>query len=159
MKQKDLKRFVKILREKRLSIMDDLGLLESQSMNTTSADSSGDNIYSDHMPDLGSAAIEREKAFMFASRDGVYLGQLDAALKRIEDGSFGNCRVCCDEIPNARMEAVPTTTLCISCKESSQRNGRPHLRRCGCIQRTSGQQGTLPPFCAGNSSLVQRCTP
>ena len=124
MKKKDLKRFKEQLHEIRLSIMDDLGLLESQSMKTTSADSSGDLIYSDHMPDLGSATIEREKAFMFASRDGVYLGQLEAALKRIEDGSFGICRVCEHEIPEARMEAVPTTTLCIPCKESSQQNGR-----------------------------------
>ena len=109
--------FKRMLEEKRVSIMHDLGLLETHSMNTTSAESSGDQIYSDHMPDLASDAMEREKAFMFASRDGVYLGQLEKALRRLEDGSYGVCRLCDVSIPRARLEAVPTTEICVSCKE------------------------------------------
>lgn len=118
----DLDYFRRLLEEKRISITKDLGLLQSHSMKATSADSSGDLIYSDHMPDLGSDAIEREKAFLFASRDGNYLSQLEDAMKRIEDGSFGVCRACGKKIPKERMEAVPTTTICVPCKETAHRH-------------------------------------
>ena len=96
--------------------MEDLGLLEELSMNETSANSSGGLIYSDHMPDMGSDAMEREKAFLFASRDGAYLAQLEDALKRIQEGTFGICRECSEKIPADRLEAVPTTTICVPCK-------------------------------------------
>lgn len=116
----DLDYFRRVLEVKQKSILDDLGLIETYSMKTTSAESSGDQIYSDHMPDLGSDAMEREKAFMFASRDGAYLEQLDRALTRIQDGSYGVCRVCGVDIARARLEAVPTTRICVSCKEKEQ---------------------------------------
>ncbi len=122
--QESLKHFKQLLGEKRRSIMEDLGQIEEQSMNTTSADSSGSLIYSDHMPDLGSDAIEREKAFYFASRDGDYLAQLEASLKRIQDGIFGKCRSCEKEIPRERLEAVPTTTICVPCKLKLQKEER-----------------------------------
>jgi RNA polymerase-binding protein DksA len=118
MDQNDRDYFKQILKEKRNEIRNDLGVLESHSMNNTAAESSGDLIYSDHMSDLGSASMEREKAFMFASRDGAYLGQVDQAIQRLEDGTYGICRVCKIEILKARLEAVPTTKICVSCKEA-----------------------------------------
>ena len=118
MEENDRKYFKQILVDKRNEIRNDLGVLESHSMNSTSADSSGDLIYSDHMSDLGSASMDREKAFMFASRDGAYLEQLEQAIKRLEDGTYGVCRVCDIQIPKARLEAVPTTKICVSCKEA-----------------------------------------
>ena len=102
MTEQELEHFRGMLAEIRLSIMRDLGLLETRSMQITTADASGGPIYSDHMPDLGSDSIEREKAFMFASRDGVYLSQLEAALTRIKDKTFGVCRVCEKSIPLER---------------------------------------------------------
>lgn len=114
----DLEHFKRLLEEKRLSIMRDLGLLETRSMSTTTVDASGGPVYSDHMPELGSDAIEREKAFLFASRDGAYLAQVEEALKRIQAGTFGVCRACGKPIPKERMEAVPTTTICVPCKEA-----------------------------------------
>ncbi|MFT5366853.1 MAG: DnaK suppressor protein [Candidatus Latescibacterota bacterium] len=113
-----LAQFKVLLEEKYLSISQDLGDLQSQSLKKTAADSSGDLAYSDHMGELGSSAMEREKAFMFAARDGVYLNQLEKALDRIKDGTFGLCRVCGCDIPIARLEAVPTTKVCVPCKES-----------------------------------------
>lgn len=116
MTEEELEHFRTLLAEKRLEIMRDLGVLEEHSMNETSANSSGGLIYSDHMSDLGSDAMEREKAFLFASRDGAYLAQLEKALARIKGGTFGDCRECSQEIPVGRLEAVPTTTVCVPCK-------------------------------------------
>lgn len=118
MNQIEIDYFRQIILTKLGEIRDDLGVLESHSMKQTSAESSGDLIYSDHMSDLGSATMEREKAFMFASRDGAYLGQLEKAIQRLDDGTYGICRVCEIEIPKVRLEAVPTTRICVSCKEA-----------------------------------------
>jgi len=93
-------------------------------MKTTSAESSGDLTYSDHMAELGNSAMEREKAFLFASRDGAYLAQIEAALKRIENDTFGKCRACDCDIPLARLEAVPTTQICVPCKEAEHAQPR-----------------------------------
>ncbi len=117
MTKRDLAYFKHLLEDKRAAILQDLGTLQSQSMKVTAAASSGDLTYSDHMPDLGSATMEREKAFLFASRDGAYLEQIDAALARIENRTFGVCRVCKSPIPRPRLEAVPTTKICVPCKE------------------------------------------
>ncbi len=46
---------------------------------------------------------------------------IDAALKRIEDGSFGICESCEEPISIKRLEARPETTLCIRCKEDQER--------------------------------------
>ncbi len=118
MEQHDRDYFKQILVDKRDEIRNDLGVLESHSMKKTSAESSGDLIYSDHMSDMGSAAMDREKAFLFASRDGAYLEQLEKAIERIDDGTYGVCRVCSTEIPKVRLEAVPTTKIGVSCKEA-----------------------------------------
>ena len=122
MTDKDLKYFEKLLETKRTSIVKDLGTLQSHSMQITSAESSGDLTYSDHMPDLGNSTMEREKAFLFAARDGAYLDQIEAALMRIKNHKFGVCRTCKTPIPRARLEAVPTTEVCVPCKEKQNKS-------------------------------------
>ena len=124
MTKQEAAHYRRLLEEKRTAIMQDLGLIETHSMKATSADSSGDLVYSDHMSELGSDAMEREKAFLFASRDGTYISQLEDALRRIDEGTLGVCRECGKEIPKERMEAVPTTTICVPCKEADQRQQR-----------------------------------
>ena len=63
MTDRDLEYFKNLLETKRTSIVKDLGTLQSHSMQITSAESSGDLTYSDHMPDLGNSTMERERPF------------------------------------------------------------------------------------------------
>lgn len=67
--------------------------------------------------EFGTDTMNREQTSMFLARFEKYLQQIDAALERIEDGTYGICRVCGKEIDEARLRAVPTTTICISCKQ------------------------------------------
>ena len=122
MTDQELDYFKNLLETKRTSIVKDLGTLQSHSMQITSAESSGDLTYSDHMPDLGNSTMEREKAFLFAARDGAYLDQIEAALTRIQKREFGWCRVCKAPIPRERLEAVPTTEVCVPCKEKQNKS-------------------------------------
>lgn len=125
MYKKDLKYFEKLILEKRAALLEDLEHIEDNSMSTTPQDSSGDlSAYSYHMADQGTDTMEREKAFMFASRGGKFLDHLDAALERIRGGSFGVCQKCGEEIGRERLEAVPHATMCIRCKSAEQSQNR-----------------------------------
>ena len=122
----DLKKYKELLLAKRKEILSEMGIMESQ-VGTTIKESTGDlSSYSYHMADQGTDSMEREMAFMLASKSGRLLYHIDEALGRIEDGSYGLCFVCKKPISNARLEAVPHARLCIDCKsaEEEKKNGR-----------------------------------
>ncbi len=121
MKKKDLDHFREILRKKREDITKNMEYLRSVVLDQNSQEASGDHsAYSFHMADQGTDAMEREKAFLFASRDEKYLKQIEAAYERIDNGTFGVCRVCGNDIGFERLEAVPTTTICYECKANNK---------------------------------------
>ena len=66
-------------------------------------------------------ASRQEEIRVLISRQVKILEHLDAALKRMDEGKYGLCLGCGRRIPSTRLEAVPHTQLCISCKESGIR--------------------------------------
>ncbi len=84
-------------------------------------ETSGENSYSYHMADEGSACNENEKSYIIASIGGSLLEDLDDALNRIEEGTYGQCVICEKEINSKRLEALPYATLCIECKAQQER--------------------------------------
>jgi RNA polymerase-binding protein DksA len=117
MNAQKLEYFKKHVLKKREEIGKNLDYLKNVVLEETTKEGSGElTAYSFHMADQGTDAMEREKAFMFASRDEKFLKQLDEALLRIDNGTFGVCRTCGKDIGDERMEAVPTTTICFDCK-------------------------------------------
>ncbi len=112
----DLKYFKGIITEKRKEILEELAILKESMMDVTTGEYASENsTYSTHM-EQGTDAMEREKTFLFASREGKFLNYLDDALKRIDKGTYGFCINCGKLIPKARLEAVPHAQLCIECK-------------------------------------------
>jgi len=96
--------------------------LRSTIVDATTKDATGDaSNYSFHMADQGTDAMEREKSFMFAARDEKYLKQLNDALARIENGTYGICRKTGKLISRERLEAVPTTTISVQAKKDEQK--------------------------------------
>lgn len=83
---------------------------------------SQDAVYSVHMADAGTDSYEREKGFHFMNRESDYHKSLTKALERIEDGSFGVCKICEGLIPEERMLEVPNATKCVQCKEKEKLN-------------------------------------
>jgi DnaK suppressor protein len=67
-------------------------------------------------------AAERELAIRNLDRESQLLRSVRAALQRIEEGSFGICLHCEEEISPKRLAAVPWTSLCIQCQEQADRN-------------------------------------
>lgn len=112
----ELARFKEIIIEKRKEILEELETLKASMMDVTTGEYVTENsTYSLHM-EQGTDTMEREKTFLFASREGKFLNYLDDALKRIEKGEYGFCSDCGMLIDKERLEAVPHAQLCIKCK-------------------------------------------
>lgn len=121
MNAKDLKHFEERLLEERNRLLSDMEQHENSS-NLTQRDASGDlSAYSFHMADLGTDAMEREKRFLFASRDSRLLYHIDQALERVHRGNYGSCETCGQEIAHGRLEVVPHARLCLPCKEKEEK--------------------------------------
>ncbi len=81
----------------------------------------GQELESPHSSDWEENATEREGDEVMESLGAAGLNeirQIKAALKRIEDGEYGECLRCGEEIPAARLEIVPHTPLCGDCAKS-----------------------------------------
>jgi RNA polymerase-binding protein DksA len=121
LKKADLKKYEKLLLDKRKKLVDELGLMRKTSLDSTSKENSGDlSAYSYHMADQGTDAMEREKAFLFASKSGRLLYHIDEALRRLRAGKYGICVECGKPITASRLKAVPHARMCIKCKEAEE---------------------------------------
>ena len=87
---------------------------------TNLSDQSGENNYRDHMADQGTATFERELDIVFEENERDTLDAVRAAIARVDAGTYGTCLRCGADIPAARLSAVPTATLCITCKEAEE---------------------------------------
>ena len=112
----ELSHFKELIVEKRKEILEELETLKASMMDVQTGEYVTENsTYSLHM-EQGTDTMEREKTFLFASREGKFLNYLDDALKRIEKGEYGFCIDCGSLIDKERLEAVPHAQLCIKCK-------------------------------------------
>jgi RNA polymerase-binding protein DksA len=123
--EKDFKEFEQRLLAERAKILKEMGHLENTVLKVNQRDSAGDlSGYSYHMADVGTDAMEREKAFLFASNEGALLKEINEALRRVYSGDYGVCENCGKPIARPRLEAMPYARLCLSCKELEERAGR-----------------------------------
>jgi len=74
--------------------------------------------------DLASSEYLQSFTFRLRGREKSFLDKIERALQKIEEGTFGNCEECEEEISVKRLEARPETTLCIRCKEDQERAER-----------------------------------
>jgi DnaK suppressor protein len=117
MNKTQLNKFKKLLLAKRDAII-------RKAQQTLSEDMTLDaNELPDEM-DLASTEYLQSVTFRLRGREKSFLGKIQKALGKIEDGSFGNCENCDAPISIKRLEARPETTLCIKCKEEQEREER-----------------------------------
>ena len=68
-----------------------------------------------HMAELGSGNFDQELTLSLLGSENDALDQIEAAIERIEDGSYGQCEECGGKIPKPRLEAIPYAALCVQC--------------------------------------------
>jgi DnaK suppressor protein len=120
--KKQLQYFEKRLLDERKRVMRELGRAD-ETFGASMQASDGDlSSYSFHMADQGTDAMEREKAFLMASKEGRFLWHIDEALRRLyrSPETFGKCHQCGNEIAFERLDALPHARYCIDCKQREE---------------------------------------
>ncbi len=106
------------LQAERAKALRSLGLFDQMAKANRESGDSTLAAYTDHMADQGTEAMEREKAALFATKEGRYLYRLEQALRRLynDPENFGNCHTCGAALGFERLDALPHARYCIDCK-------------------------------------------
>lgn len=118
MKKTDLKKFEKILKEEKSKILSHLEEISQNSEKDLETSMSGDSA------DLASLEINQNALAKIGKRESQLLKKIELALKKIDDGSYGECESCGEDINVARLMARPVAQLCIDCKTEQENEER-----------------------------------
>ncbi len=120
--KKELKDFKKIILKKKEEVLEDFKHITDDTLKKSQKEASGDiSGYTYHMADVATDNYDREFSLGLASNERKALYELDDALKRIEDETFGLCDDCKGPISKIRLKAVPSARLCIKCQEKREK--------------------------------------
>ena len=116
--KKQLAHIEKRLLDERARAQKALGLFDQMAKADRESGDSALSAYTDHMADQGTEAMEREKAALFATKEGRYLYRIEEALRRLynDPKSFGQCHTCGKNVQYERLDALPHARYCIECK-------------------------------------------
>lgn len=114
----ELEEFRELILKKRADALEDIEAMRAQVEDHREHE--GDSAYSFHMADAGTDAMELEKLYLMIARQQKYVGYLERALERIENGTYGVCRVTGKPIPKERLRAVPHTEISIEAKRQQK---------------------------------------
>ena len=118
---KELKYFHQLVIQKRQDALDEIERLRSYLSNDNREELDSDSGYSFHLADSASVATDREYAYLMMDRQKKLIGYLDRALERIENKTYGICRVTGKPINRERLEAIPHTEISVEAKLKNQR--------------------------------------
>ncbi|HEY3248382.1 MAG TPA: TraR/DksA C4-type zinc finger protein [bacterium] len=120
--KRDFGAFRRLLQEERARLLEELEAMEEHT--PVVEDQVGMDIgggYDEDLADVASSTFEREKGLALESSVQQLLTQVDEALARIDEGTYGICVRCGNPIDFARLKVLPYATLCIRCKEEEER--------------------------------------
>ncbi len=113
----DLHMFRKNILEAKEEALEEMQMLKDRLDDLTSGESADESmVYSVHMAEQGSEALEKEKTYAQIQRTHEYIKKLEDALLKIDEKTYGICRICGCLIAKERLLAVPVTTLSASYK-------------------------------------------
>jgi len=119
---KDLERFKELITDRYNALLEELRYREQSSIKENQRETGAElSSYANHPAEAASDYANLTMNLNLAERDSKYLIQLEDALKRIDKGTFGICKVCQKVIPMVRLEVVPTTTKCVECKNEEKK--------------------------------------
>lgn len=120
--KKELAEYKKLIIKVKEDILDDIKHISDDTLKKSQKDAAGDiSGYTYHMADVATDTYDREFSLGLASNDRQFLYELDDALKRIDEGTFGFCENCKLVIAKNRLKAVPYARLCVKCQEKKEK--------------------------------------
>jgi DnaK suppressor protein len=112
----NVEHFRELLLDERLRVSHALEYLQEEN-----AGSMEEEVPETGMADTATVTVDRELDYSLEENSAHVLKEIDAALKRIDDGTFGVCERCGNPIGEERLEAMPYATKCIDCKRLEER--------------------------------------
>lgn len=123
--KKQLEHFRTKLENEKNRVLEEMTDLQQGSLKTSISEASGENSrYSYHLGDVASLSYGREFSMGLSERQQKYLEQIDEALERIEEGTYGICKVTGEPISIERLEEVPVAKYSVKGKEQLERRRR-----------------------------------
>jgi DnaK suppressor protein len=120
----EIESFRKMLLEKRKEILGNVNTMGDEALKKSRQESSGDlSSMPIHMADLGSDNFEQEFALGLMDSERKVIHEIDDALQRIEDGSYGICENTDQPIPKARLKAQPWARYCVEYARKLEQGG------------------------------------
>jgi RNA polymerase-binding protein DksA len=117
----DIDRFREALLEERRRVEAALENIHEENSGSLLDESGEETAFDNHIGDTATVTYDRELDYTLEENEERVLSEIDAALKRIEDGTYGTCTNCGKQIPEERLEARPWATLCIDCQRERER--------------------------------------
>ncbi|PSR03726.1 MAG: molecular chaperone DnaK [Bacteroidetes bacterium SW_8_64_56] len=115
----ELEHFRELILQRRREAKEEIEQMRKQ-VDQANEQSDDNTAYGIHMADAGTDAMEREKLHLMIARQQKYIGYLDRALERIDNKTYGICRVTGEPIAKERLEAVPHTEISIDAKRAEK---------------------------------------
>ena len=128
MKKSDFPEFKVLLVGLRARLQGDVEQLTDEALGSNRQNGGGESKSPTHMAELGSDSFEQDFALSLVENEQETLVEIRAALKRIEEGTFGACEGCVEEgksaaraiVPKARLRAIPWARNCVECERKRE---------------------------------------
>jgi RNA polymerase-binding protein DksA len=117
----DVDHFREALLEERRRVEAALENLHEENAGSLTDESGEETAFDNHLGDTATVTYDRELDYTLEENSEHVLAEIDAALQRIEAGTYGICQNCGTQIPQERLEALPWATLCIDCQRDRER--------------------------------------
>lgn len=126
--KKELAIYRELLQHQLERMQKNLNSLAADNLKRSPSDTTGDiSFYSTHMADHGTDNFDRELALNLVSGRQESIYDIEFAIQRIDDGTYGICQACDNPIERPRLKALPFARKCLACQNAAER-GRTKYR-------------------------------
>jgi RNA polymerase-binding protein DksA len=130
MKKAEQEKYRERLRDLKTRLRGDLDSLAAEALRKTGGEASGNLSNAPvHLADLGTDSFEQEMSMTLLENNQQLRDEIDAALKRIDEGTFGRCEECGKDIAAGRLQALSYARYCIDCSRRLQGTELEEVRR------------------------------
>jgi RNA polymerase-binding protein DksA len=117
----DTESFRRMLLEERGRVLRAIENLHNETPGSLEEATGEESSFDNHLGDTATVTYDREMDYTLEENSEAVLTAIEAALRRIEDGTYGTCQRCGNPIAPERLEALPYAELCIDCKRRMER--------------------------------------
>jgi RNA polymerase-binding transcription factor DksA len=139
------KRYHKLLIDLRKHLTEGIERHSEETLKRSAKDDAGDlSSYGQHMADAGTDTFDRDFALSLVSNEQEALSEIEAAIKRVLDGTYGICEITAKPISKERLLAVPFTRYSAEAQKQIERNRHHSRTQAGLFGESGEEGGTIP---------------